>query len=79
MDLNSFPGHLLQEDFFSGLCTSLSPPHLKDHLFYSGEGLDSGEVACMNFFVYAAFDFGFPCTIASVPAGPQYAISLVKC
>lgn len=77
MDLNSFPGHLLQEDF-GGPYTSLSPPHFAGECRFTGAGGWTQEVACVNFFMYATFDFGFPCAVGSVTTGPRYAIRLVK-
>lgn len=77
MDLNSFPGHLLQEDF-GGPSTSLSPPHFAGACGFTGAGGWTQEVACVNFFMYAAFDFGLPCAVGSVTTGPRYAIRLVK-
>lgn len=67
MDLNSFPGHLLQEDLFGGPYTSLSPPHFTGALrFTVTRGWTLGKLP------------GSPCTVGSVTAGPRYAIRLVK-
>lgn len=65
MDLNSFPGHLLQEDLFGGPYTSLSPPHLTGALrFTVTRGWTLGKLPGLPF--------------GSVTTGPRYAIRLVK-